>query len=172
MRRGAVNILRRTCWRNGNNLFAASRRRTSASAITRFTRLLSCPCGRFSRHLFGFFFLFFFSAEKSMFLSLLSVLGPGACFLGLRFLGGFHLENKLRGHSVMQSDRDLVLAGICDGALEDNFVPVNLGAELVFAPVHDVRRGDGSKCFASLAGLEREDEPRFTDSARQLFCLI
>src|SRR5438552_4004335 len=134
MRRGAVNILRRTCWRNGNNLFAASRRRTSASAITRFTRLLSCPYGRLSRHLFGFFFLFFFS--------LLSVLGPGACILGLRFLGGFHLVNKLRGHSVMQSDRDLVLAGIFDGALEDNFVPVNLGAELVFEPVHDVLRGD------------------------------
>src|SRR5438105_14308294 len=85
MRRGTVNILRRTCGRNGNNFFAASRRRTSASAITRFTRLLSCPCGRFSRHLFGFFFLFFFSAEKSMLFSLLSVLGPGACFLGLLF---------------------------------------------------------------------------------------
>src|SRR5437899_3675794 len=101
MRRGAVNILLRTCWRNADNLFAASRRRTSASAITRFTRLLSCPCGRLSRHLFGFFFLFFFSAEKSMFLSLLSVLVPGACFLGFRFLGVFYLVNKLRGQCVL-----------------------------------------------------------------------
>src|SRR5438552_12262757 len=137
MRRGAVNILLRTCWRNGNNLFAASRRRTSASAITRFTRLLFCPCGRLSRHLFGFFFLYFFSAEKSMFLSLLSVLGPGACSLGLRFLGGFHLENKLRADIVMQPDRDLLFAGIFDGALENNFVPVNLRAEFVFEAVHD-----------------------------------
>src|SRR5438093_409996 len=64
MRRGAVNILRRTCARNGNNFFAASRRRTSASAIFRFTRLLSCPGGRLSRHLFGFFFRFCLSSEK------------------------------------------------------------------------------------------------------------
>src|SRR6266480_2266399 len=67
MRRGPVNILRRTCGRNGNNFFATSRCRTSASAISRFTRLLSCPSGRLSRHLFRFFCLFLLSAEKSSF---------------------------------------------------------------------------------------------------------
>ena len=35
VRRGAVNILRRTCWRIGKNFSVASRRRTSASAISR-----------------------------------------------------------------------------------------------------------------------------------------
>src|SRR4029434_5133726 len=74
IRRSTVNILRRTCVRNGTNHFATSLCRTSASAISRFTRLLSCPCGRLSRHLFGFFFLFFFPVEKSMFLFLLRLL--------------------------------------------------------------------------------------------------
>src|SRR5262245_66290788 len=65
MRRGTVNILRRTCVRNGDNLFAAFRRRSSAS-------------GRLSRHLFGFFFLFFFPAEKSLFLFRVRPFGRGA----------------------------------------------------------------------------------------------
>src|SRR5213596_172398 len=82
LRRGAVNILRRTCWRNGDNFFAASRRRTSASAISRFTRLLSCPGGRLSRHLFGFFFLFFFPVEKSMFPLLFRLLIRSALGVG------------------------------------------------------------------------------------------
>src|SRR5882757_10575621 len=104
MRRRAVNILRRTCVRNGNNLFATSRRRTSASAISRFTRLLSCPCGRLSRHLFGFFFLFFFPVEKSMFLFLFRFVGRSALGLGPAVAGffcGFLLKNKLRSHVVM-----------------------------------------------------------------------
>src|SRR5438132_10909703 len=99
MRRGTVNILRRTCGRNGNNFFAASRRRTSASAISRFTRLLSCPCGRLRRHLFGFFFLFFFSAEKPGFLFLFSFSCRSVlclCPAVAQFLCGFHLKNKLR----------------------------------------------------------------------------
>src|ERR1700754_4962506 len=111
MRRGAVNILRRTCVRNGNNLFATSRRQTSASAISRFTRLLSCPCGRLSRHLFGFFFLFFFPVEKSLFLFLFRVFCRSALALGPAwFLCGFHLKNKLRSHVVMQFDRYFVFA--------------------------------------------------------------
>src|SRR5437899_7926722 len=103
MRRGAVNILLRTCWRNADNFFAASRRRTSASAISRFTRLLSCPCGRLSRHLFGFFFLLFFSSEKSMFL--FRFLDRSARSLGpavARFFCGLHLNNKLYNDIVMQ----------------------------------------------------------------------
>src|SRR4026207_1500811 len=104
MRRVAVNILRRTCGRNGDNLFAASCRRTSASAISRLTRLLSCPCGRLSRHLFGFFFLFFFPTEKSGFLSLFRFVGRSALGLGpavTEFFCRFHLKNKLRSHIVM-----------------------------------------------------------------------
>src|SRR5882672_10275640 len=111
MRRGAVNILRRTCVRNGNNLFAASRRRTSASAISRLTRLLSCPRGRLRRHLLGFFFLFFFPVEKSMFLFLVRFFGRSAVGLGSAVAGffcGFHLKNKLRSHVVMQFNRDFV----------------------------------------------------------------
>src|SRR5438094_8032508 len=98
MRRGTVNILRRTCGRNGNNFFAASRRRTSASAISRFTRLLSCPCGRLRRHLFDFFFFFFFPAEKPGFLSLLSFAGRRPLVLGpavARCPVGFHPKNRL-----------------------------------------------------------------------------
>src|SRR5581483_9232679 len=106
----------------------ASRRRTSASAISRFTRLLSCPCGRLSRHLFGFFFLFFFPAEKSIFLFRFrffgrSVVGLGPAIAG--FLRGLHLKNKLRSHIVMQPDRDLVFAGIFDWPLKNNLMPVN-----------------------------------------------
>src|SRR5580765_7635363 len=111
MRRRSVNILRRTCWRNGNNFFAASRRRTSASAISRFARLLSCPCGRLSRHLFGFFFLFFFPLEKSMLLFLFRIFGRSAAGFGpplARFFCRFHLKNKLRSHVVVQFDRYLV----------------------------------------------------------------
>src|SRR3989442_7372477 len=135
MRRGPVNILRRTCGRNGDNFFAASRRRTSASAISRFTRLLSCPCGRLSRHLFRFFFLFLLSAEKPAFFWFL---GCSVHWFRLRFFCGFHLKNKLRSHSMVQLDRDLVLTGVLDWALENNFVPVNFRAEFVFDAVHDV----------------------------------
>src|ERR1044072_3667685 len=115
MRGGSVNILRRTCVRNGNNLFADSRRRTSASAISRFARLLSCPCGRLSRHLFGFFFLFFFPAVKPGFLSLLRFVGRSVVGFGPslpRSFCRFHLKNKLRSHVVIQLDRDLVFAGV------------------------------------------------------------
>src|SRR5262249_38517370 len=105
MRRRPVNILRRTCRRNGDNFFAASRRRTSAGALSRFTRFLSCPCGRWSRHLFLFLFWLFFSpAEKSTF--------PFIRFfrrrrrsssrgLSLCFRCGFHLKNELHRHIVM-----------------------------------------------------------------------
>src|SRR5205807_1123038 len=139
VRRGPVNILRRTCGRNGNNFFAASRRRTSASAISRFTRLLSCPRGRLSRHLFRFFCLFLFSSEKSSFLWFL---GCSAQWLRLRFFCGFYLKNKLCSHVVMQFTCELVLTGIFDWTLENNFVPVNLDSNLVLEPVDDVLCGN------------------------------
>src|SRR6059058_4194152 len=119
MRRRSVKILCRTCWRNGNNFFAASRRRTSASAISRFTRLLSCPCGRWSCHLFVFlFWLFFFPAENSSLLLVRIFRRSGGRRLSLWFCCRFHLKNKLRRHIVMQLDGDLVLAGVFDRALE------------------------------------------------------
>src|SRR6476646_3448061 len=115
MRRRSVNILRRTCWRNGNNFFAASRRRTSASAISRFTRLLSCPSGRWSRHLFLFlFWLFFFPAENSSFLFVRFFRRSGGRRISLWFRRRFHLEHELRRHVVMQLNGDLVLAGVFD----------------------------------------------------------
>src|SRR3954467_8597083 len=105
MRRGPVNILRRTCWRNGNNFFAASHRRTSASAISRFSRLLSCPCGRWSRHLFFFlFWLVFFPVENSTFLLVRVFRRSGSRRLSPWFCSRFHLKNKLRRHVVMQFD--------------------------------------------------------------------
>src|SRR5215472_15214004 len=124
MRRRSVNILRRTCWRNGNNFFAASRRRTSASAISRFTRPLSCPGGRWSRHLFLFLFWRFFSpAENSSFLFVRFFRrSSGSRRLSLCFRCGFHLKNKLRRHIVVQLEGNLVLAGIFDRMLQNNFV--------------------------------------------------
>src|SRR6478735_10574166 len=133
MRRCSVNILRRTCWRNGNNFFAASRRRPSASAISRFTRLLSCPCGRWSCHLFLFlFWLFFFLAENSALLLVGLFRRSGSRRVSLWFCCRFHLKNKLRRHVVMQFDSDLVLAGVFDRALQNNFVSVDLCADFVF----------------------------------------
>ena len=88
------------------------------------------------------------------------------------FFCGFHLKNKLCGHVVMQLDRDFVFAGIFDRTLKHNLVPVDLRAEFVLEPVHNILRGNGSKCLAGLAGLQREDELRLADSARQFFCLV
>src|SRR5262245_12500765 len=140
MRRRSVNILRRTCWRNGDNFFAASRRRTSASAISRFTRLLSCPSGRWSCHLFLFWFwLFFFPAENSSFLWVFRRSG-GRRRISLWFCRRFDLKNKLRRHIMMQLNGDLVLAGVFDRAFQNNFVPINLCADFVFQAVHDVLR--------------------------------
>src|SRR6185369_13770243 len=132
MRRRSVKILRRTCWRNGNNFFAASRRRTSASAISRFTRLLSCPCGRWSRHLFLFlFWLFFFPAENSTFPFIRFFRRSGGRRISLWFCCRFHLKNELRRHILMQLDGDLVLAGVFYRALQNNFVTVDLRADFV-----------------------------------------
>src|SRR5207237_8593688 len=106
---------------------------------SRFTRLLSCPCGRLRRHLFGFFFLFFFPAEKPGFLSLFSFAGRSALGLGpavARFLCGFHLKNKLRSHIVMQLYRDLVFAGLFDQTLTNTLMPGNLPTAPVFKLVH------------------------------------
>src|SRR6266700_4194774 len=173
MRRGAVNILRRTCWRNGNNLFAASRRRTSASAITRFTRLLSCPCGRWSRHLFLVVFrLFCFSAENSTLLLVRLFRRSGGRRISLWFCCRFHLKDKLRRHIVMQLDGYLVLAGVFDRALQNNFVSVNLCADFVFQPVYDVLCRYRSKCFAGLASLQCKNKPRLADAAREFLSLI
>src|SRR6476646_2559548 len=139
MRGRSVNILRRTCWRNGNNFFAASCRRTSASAISRFSRLLSCPCGRWSRHLFLFlFWLVFFPGKNSTFLLVRFFRRSGDRRISLWFCCRFHLENKLRRHIVMHLDGDLVLAGVFDRALQNNFVSIDLCAAFVFPPVQDV----------------------------------
>src|SRR5215472_2419740 len=132
VRRRSVNILRRTCWRNGNNFFAASRRRTSASAVSRFTRPLSSPSGRWSRHLFLFlFWLFLFSAKNSTFLFVRFLRRSSGRRVSLCFCCRLHLKKKLRRHIVMQLDRNLVLAGILDRALQNNFVPINLCADFV-----------------------------------------
>src|SRR6266436_9094807 len=169
VRRGPVNILRRTCGRNGNNFFAASRRRTSASAISRFSRLLSCPCGRWSRHLFRFFSLFFLSSEKSAFLWFLS---RSAHWLRLRFFRGFHLKDKLGSHIMVQPDRDLVLAGIFDWTIQNNLMPVNFCPELVFESINDVLCSNRSECLARFTGFQREHQLRLADSTRQFFCLV
>src|SRR5262245_24770402 len=170
MRRRSVNILRRTCWRNGDNFFATSRCRTSASAISRFTRLLSCPSGRWSRHLFLFlFWLFFFPAENSSLLWFFR--RSGGRGLSLCFRCGFHLKNKLRRHIVVQLDGNLLLAGIFDRVLKNNFVPINLCTDFVFQAVDDVLRCHRSKCFSSLASLESKNKARFANTPRQFFGL-
>src|SRR6187399_1653601 len=141
MWRRSVKILRRTCWRNGNNFFAASRRRTSASAISRFTRLFSCPCGRWSCHLFLFlFWLVFFPGENSTFLFLRFFRRSCGGRVSLWFCCRFHLKNKLRCHIVMQLDGDLVLACVFDRSLQSNFMSIHLCTDFVFQPVHDVLR--------------------------------
>src|SRR4030095_16523887 len=158
MWRRSVNILRRTCWRNGDNFFSASRCRTSASAIALFTRLLSCPGGRLRCPLFFFlFWLFLFPAENSTFLWFFRRSRGGRRF-SLCFCCGFQLKNKLRRHIVMQLDGDFMLAGIFDRVLKNNLVSVNLCADFVFQPVHDVLRCHGSKCFAGLASLQCENK--------------
>src|SRR4051794_9087325 len=160
MGRRSVNILRRTCWRNGNNFFATSHRRTSASAISRFTRLLSCPCGRWSRHLFLVLFrLFRFSAENSSFLLISFFRRSGSRRLSLWFCCRFHLKNELRRHVVMQLNGDLVLAGLLNRALQSDFVSVNLCANFIFQAVHDVLCRYRSKCFASLTSLQCKNKP-------------
>src|SRR4026209_1266794 len=133
MRRRSVNILRRSCWRNGNNFFAASRRRASASAISRFTRLLSCPSGRWSCHLLLFlFWLVFFPLENSTFLFVRFFRRSGGRCVSLWFCRRFHLKNKLCRHIVMQFDGDFVLARVFDRALQNNFVSIDLCADFVF----------------------------------------
>src|SRR5215468_7678145 len=172
MRRRSVNILRRSCWRNGNNFFAASRRRTSASAIALFTRLFSCPSGRWSRHLFLFlFWLFFFPAENSSFLGRL-FRRSRTCRLGLCFYRGFDLKNKLCRHIVVQLDRNLVVAGIFDWTFQNNLVPINLCADFISQSVHDILSCDRSKCLARLACLQRENKTCFADAACQFLSLI
>src|SRR6266436_610504 len=116
VRRSAVNILRRTCWRSGKNSAAVSSRPTSAGPVARyFSRLLTRPRGRWlSRHLFGFFF----SSEKRtvLFLRLLGFGFGRPAVAGL--LRRFHIKFKLRGHVVMELDRDFVFAGVFDRTLE------------------------------------------------------
>src|SRR2546430_16916010 len=123
MRRRAVNILRRTCWRTGENSSAVSSRPASAGPIARiFARRLSSPQGRLSRHLF----CFFFSPEKRT-VFLLRLLGSGfgrPTVAGL--LRRFHIKFKLRDHIVMELDRDFVFAGVLDRPLEHDLVAINL----------------------------------------------
>src|SRR4030095_2958500 len=149
MRRGTVNILRRTCWRIRKNSSAISNRRTSASAITRcFTRFPRLRALR-TRHLFGFFSL---REKPTMFF--LRLLGRSTHCLGLWFFCGFHLKNKLCCYIVMQLERPLVLPGIFDRTLKANFVPIDFCAELVLEPVYDVLGGNGAKRFASFARFQ------------------
>src|SRR5205809_7193397 len=173
MRRRSVKILGRTCWRNGNNFFATSRCRTSASAISRFTRLLSCPCGRWSRHLFLVVFrLFCFSAKNSTFLLVRFFRHGGGCRISLWFCCRFDLKNKLRRHIVMQLDGDLVLASVFNRSLQNNFVSIDLCADFVFQSVHDVLCRYRSKCFAGLASLQCKNKPRLADAAREFLSLV
>src|SRR5438045_2678851 len=172
MWRGAVNILRRTCRRYGNNFFATSRRRTSASAISRFTRLLSCPCGRLSRHLFRFFFLFLLSSKEPSFFWFLGGTRRRLCPAVAGFFCRFHLKNKLRGHIMVQPDGDLVLPGIFDRALQNNFVPINIRPKFVFEAVNDVLWSNRPKCFAGLASFQSDNQSRFAASTPQFLGLI
>src|SRR6267378_711513 len=113
VRRCAVNILRRTCWRSGKNSSAVSSRPASAGPIARiFARLLTRPRGRWlSRHLF----CFFFSSEKRT-VFFLRLLGSG---FGRRAgsLHRFYIKFKLRGHVMMELDRNFVFAGVLDRPL-------------------------------------------------------
>jgi hypothetical protein len=110
--------------------------------------------------------------EKSVFLFLFRLLSRRVLGLGLWFFCGFHLKNKLRSHIVVQLNWDLVFTGIFDRTLKNNLVSVNLRAELVLDAIHNILRGNGPKGLAGLAGLQRKDEPRLPDSARQFFCLV
>src|ERR1051326_7027872 len=171
MRGCTVNILRRTCRRYGNNFFAASRRRTSASAISRFTRLLSCPSGRLSRHLFRFFFLFFLSSKKwaALFLR----------FRGHLFLRGFrlfrrrlHVEFELRSDIVMQLNLHLVVAGVFDRPFKEDLVPINLDANLVLEAITNVLRRNRTKSFSRFACCECEDYLQLLDASDQFLRLV
>src|SRR6266853_2681836 len=124
MRRGAVNILRRTCGRNGNNFFAASLRPASAGSVPGFSaRLLSGPRGRLSRHLFGFFFRFCLSSEKWTAFSL-SLCGWSLLRSFRLFRRRLDVKLKLRTEIVMQSNLHLLVAGVFDWPFEHDFVPV------------------------------------------------
>ena len=57
----------------------------------------------------------------------------------------------------MQLDRDFVFAGVLDRMLEHDLVPIDLRAELVLHPVHDVLRSDRTERLAGLAGFQGED---------------
>src|SRR5581483_5225914 len=59
-----------------------------------------------------------------------------------------------------------------DWPLKNNLMPVNLRAEFVLDAVHNILSGNGSKCLACFPGFQRKHEARFTDSARQFFCLV
>ena len=72
----------------------------------------------------------------------------------------------------MQFDRDFVFAGVFDRALQHNFVSIDLCADFVFEPIHDVLRGDRSKCLAGLAGLQCKSESHFADATREFFRLV
>ena len=77
----------------------------------------------------------------------------------------FHLKNKLRGHIVMQLDRDFVFARRLDRMIQYDLMSIYLGAELVLEPVHDVLRRDRTKSFAGFAGFKSKDDARFADPA-------
>jgi len=103
----------------------------------------------------------------------LRFLGRSTRCLGLWFFCcGLHLKNKLCGYIVMQLDRHLVLACIFNGAIENNFVPINLCAQLVLEPVYDVLCGNGAKRPASFARFQREDNSRFANSTGEFFGLV
>src|SRR5438132_11666636 len=95
VRRSAVNILRRPCWRSGKNSAAVSSRPTSAGPVARiFARRLPSPQGRLSRHLFSFFF---FPEKRTWFF--LSLLGFGAT-AARRFLCRLDSNVNWRGQFV------------------------------------------------------------------------
>ncbi len=67
---------------------------------------------------------------------------------------------------MVQFDRDLVLTGVFDRPLQNDFMSIDFGAEFVFNPVHNVLRGDGSKRLSGFTCLQGEEEPCLANSAR------
>ena len=72
----------------------------------------------------------------------------------------------------MQLDRYLVFPGIFDRTFENNFVSINLCADLVLEPVHDILRGNGAKRLASFTRFQREGNSRFANSTGEFFGLV
>jgi hypothetical protein len=112
-------------------------RPASAGLVARFSaRLLTSSDGWISSQLFG---VGAFS-ERSRFF------GDFARGLSRRsrrfFFRGFNLENKIRGHVVMQLDRHFMFPGGFDRVIQDDPMTINFVAEVVLQPLHEILRRD------------------------------